>query len=53
MKSIPSHVLFSSEIRSLEDIAALIKNLCENIPLTTICSELGANYDKSYRKWRA
>lgn len=55
MKSIPAHVLLSAEIRSLEaheDKASHIKNLRTNIPLTTICSELGADYDKSYRRWR-
>ena len=56
MKSIPAHVMLSSEIRSLEaleDKAAHIKKLYRNISLTTICSELGADYDQSYRRWRA
>lgn len=56
MNSIPHHLLLSAEIRSLqspEDKAAHIKKLCVNLPLSKICEELQANYQKSLRRYHA
>ena len=56
MNSIPHHLLLSAEIRPLqspEDKATHIKKLCVNLPLSKICEELQANYQKSLRRYHA
>lgn len=53
MNYIPHHIFMSAEIRSLnslEDKAAHIKNLCENLSLAEIFYELHAYYTQSLRR---